>query len=85
MIRKQVTAIAIAGSVVFAAFIGMPQIDQRSLNQTAQTGQHLAIDLDQLLRTSGSWGGGEEASGAAVLRIKALWRLCVVARYRLVG
>jgi hypothetical protein len=44
-VGKEVPAIAEAGIVVFAVFIGMPYFDERSLNRTAQAGQDLTIEF----------------------------------------
>src|SRR5205085_1081558 len=47
-IGKEVSAIPKAGIVVFAAFIGVPQLDEGSLDGPARARQHLTVDLNQL-------------------------------------
>ena len=50
-VSKEVSAIAEAGIVVFAALIGMPQIDEGSLHRPARARQYLTVDLDQSPRS----------------------------------
>ena len=44
---KEVSAIAEATIVVFAALVGMPQVNEGSFHWPARTGQYLTLDFDQ--------------------------------------
>ena len=47
-IRKEVSAIPEAHIIIFAVRIGMPQVDQRSLNGSAGAGHYLTTEINKL-------------------------------------
>jgi hypothetical protein len=42
-----VSAIAVAGIIVFPAFIRVPEVEQRSFDRPTRARQYLAVNLDQ--------------------------------------